>query len=117
MNFDESVATHSRWKRKLREYLAKRDGTLSSVEVSLDHKCELGQWIYGEGAAYSALPEYSKLKFEHARFHLVAADLVTKANSGHSIDEEISPCSSSEFSNASSAVVMAIMSMKKRLQG
>jgi hypothetical protein len=115
MDFDEAVSSHSQWKRKLRNDLAKHDSSLRPVEVALDHKCPLGQWIYGEGSSYSALPEYTKLKYEHARFHTVAADLVNKANCGESIEQDLEPCSSSEFSNASSAVIIAITSMKKRV--
>lgn len=115
MDFDEAVSTHTTWKRKLRDSIAKHDGSLRPAEVSVDHKCLLGQWIYGEGASYFSLPEYTKLKYEHARFHLVASELVKKANSGESVDVEIAPCSSSEFSTASAAVVIAIMAMKKRL--
>ncbi len=114
MDFDQAVGTHSRWKRRLRRYLAKQDGSLHPAEVSLDYKCELGQWIYGEGARYSSFPEYTKLKYEHARFHGVAAELVRKANSGELIAAEAEPCSSSDFSTSSSAVVIAIMAMKYR---
>jgi methyl-accepting chemotaxis protein len=115
MDFDEAVGTHSKWKRKLRHVLAKRDGSLHPSEISLDHKCVLGQWIYGEGAIYSSLPEYTRLKYEHSRFHLVAAELVKKANSGEFVGAEMTPCANTEFSTASSAVVIAIMAMKKRL--
>jgi hypothetical protein len=45
MDFDEAVGTHSKWKRKLRRYVAKHDGSLRPADVSLDHKCVLGQWI------------------------------------------------------------------------
>jgi hypothetical protein len=54
MDFDEAV---SKWKCKLRHYLAKHDGSLRPADVSLDHKCVLGQWIYSEGATYSSLPQ------------------------------------------------------------
>lgn len=113
MDFDEAVATHGKWKRKLRRYLAKRDGTMNPAQVGVDHECELGQWIYGEGSSYSALPEFAKLKDEHARFHTAASEIVRKANLGGSVAEEIAPCSSSEFSKASSGLVLSIMSMKK----
>jgi len=115
MDFDMAVASHSQWKRKLRDYLAKHDGSLHPNEVSLDHNCALGDWIYGEGAMYSSLPEYTRLKYEHARFHVAAAEIVRKANSGESATEEVQPCSNSEFSNASAAVIIALMSMKKQL--
>ncbi len=117
VDFDEAVSLHTKWKRKLRHYVAKRDGSLRPADVSLDHKCVLGQWIYAACAAYSSMPEYTKLKYEHARFHMVAAELVKKANAGESVSTEMVPCSNSEFSTASSAIVIAIMAMKKRLSG
>ncbi len=115
MDFEEAIGTHSKWKRKLRQSLAKRDASLDPAQVSLDHKCVLGEWIYGDGAKFSSLPEYTRLKYEHSRFHLAAAEVVKKANSGEHVDGEMRPCSNSEFSTASSAVVIAIMAMKKRL--
>jgi hypothetical protein len=117
MDFDEAVGLHSKWKRKLRQALANHDGSLHPADVALDYKCVLGSWIYGEGAPHSALPEYTKLKYEHARFHSVAAALVKRANAGEAVDAEMEPCSTSEFSTASAATVMAMMEMKKRLSG
>jgi Chemoreceptor zinc-binding domain len=115
MDFDEAVSTHSKWKRKLRQCLARHDHSLNPNVVSLDDKCVLGQWIYSEGASYSSFPEYTKLKYEHARFHMVAAELVRKANAGDFVDGEMEPCANSEFSTSSSAIVIALMAMKKRL--
>lgn len=56
MNFDQAIAAHGAWKQKLSDYLVKRDGSLKALDVSLDNKCPLGQWIHGEGAQYSKLP-------------------------------------------------------------
>ncbi len=36
MDFDDAVGTHSKWKRKLRHYVAKHDGSLRPADVSLD---------------------------------------------------------------------------------
>jgi|SRR5271165_5449779 len=115
MDFDLAVTLHSKWKRKLRTSLAQRDGTLHVADVSLDHKCVLGKWIYSEGASHSTLPEYTKLKYEHARLHMAAAELLRRANAGESVDHEVSPCANSEFSKSSAAVVIAIMAIKSRL--
>jgi len=115
MDFDEAIGIHSKFKRKLRRYLEQQDGTLHPDQVALDHNCFLGSWIYGEGSRYAALPEYKKLKFEHARFHVVASELVRKANSGESVCEQTAPCANSAFSMSSSAVVIAILAIKKRL--
>ena len=115
MDFDDAIGTHSRWKHRLRALLAKRDLSLNPSEVGLDHKCELGQWIYSTGARYSDFPEFIKLKYEHARFHLAAAELVRRAHAGESIEQDIAQCSHSEFSLASAAVVMALMSIKRKM--
>jgi hypothetical protein len=115
MDFDVAISTHSRWKHRLRTLLASHDLSLNPAEVRLDHKCELGQWIYSAGARYSDFPEFTKLKYEHARFHLAAAELVRRAHAGESVEHDIAQCSHSEFSLASAAVVMALMNMKRRM--
>jgi hypothetical protein len=115
MDFDDAVSAHSNWKRELRCFLAKGNCSLRPADVSVDHKCALGQWIYGEGARYRSFPEFTKLKYEHARFHMLAAEVVRRANAGTLIDAELEPCSNSEFSISSSAIVIAIIALKKRL--
>jgi hypothetical protein len=115
MDFDTAIRKHSKWKRKLRLYLETHDGSLHPNAVTLDNQCFLGSWIYGEGARYSSMPEYTKLKYEHAHFHVLASELVRKANSGESVSEQTAPCASSDFSQSSSAVIIAILAMKKRL--
>lgn len=114
MNFDEAIRAHSDWKMKLRTYLRNPDGSLKSVEIAPDNKCALGQWIHGEGTKWSSLPEYETLKTEHAKFHKEAAQIVTKADSGQNITEEIALGGSSGFATASSSVVSAIMKMKTK---
>ncbi|MDO9184334.1 MAG: CZB domain-containing protein, partial [Bacteriovorax sp.] len=90
------------------------DKSLKANDIQFDNKCELGKWIYGEGAKHSALPEFATLKAEHARFHKAAADVITKADSGQSTSEEIALGSKSDFATASSNVVGAIMIMRRK---
>lgn len=116
MNFDDAVKSHSAWKMKLSAYIKKPDGSLNSDEVCLDNKCELGKWIYSEGSKFSSHAEFSILKTEHARFHKAAADVVKKAGSGQSVTEDITLGASSEFAQASNAVVTAIMKMKMKMK-
>lgn len=114
MNFDEAIRAHSDWKIKLSNYLRNPDGSLKSVDVEPDNKCPLGQWIHGEGAKYSALSEYETLKSEHAKFHKEAATVIRKADSGENVSEEVALGADSNFANASSSVVSAIMKMKAK---
>jgi hypothetical protein len=115
MDFDHALHSHSKRKLELRRVLAKHDHSLDPAEVALDHKCVLGQWIYGEGAQHFNLPEFAKLKFEHSRYHQIAAELVRRANAGKSVAAEMEPCSASDFSTASAAMILAIIAMKQRL--
>jgi methyl-accepting chemotaxis protein len=112
MDFDQAIAAHAKWKQKLGDCLAKRECSLKPAEIGMDTRCPLGQWIHGEGSKYVKLPEYSTLRIEHARFHKAAAEVLRRADSGESASADIAPGSRSEFDNASSAVVMAIMAMK-----
>jgi hypothetical protein len=116
MNFDEAINAHSAWKIKLSAYLRKPDGSINASEVQQDNKCVLGQWIYGEGASWSTLPEYATLKAEHAKFHTAAAQVVTKADKGQDTSEETALGAQSAFSAASKAVVTAIMAMRRKAQ-
>lgn len=113
MDFDEAIKAHSSWKLKLGSYLRKPDQSLKAADVAMDNKCDLGKWIYGEGAKHSALPEFSSLKTEHAKFHKCAAAIITMADAGKSVAEEVALGSGSEFSTASSNVVSAILKMKR----
>ena len=112
MNFDQAIAVHADWKRELSKYLQKPDGSLKSADIAPDNKCDLGKWIASEGVKFSTVKEFGLLKAEHSRFHKAAAEIVARADKGEKVTEETGLCSNSEFGNASSAVVQAIMHMK-----
>jgi len=114
MDFDGALLAHGAWKRKLKAYLEKPDCSLKAAEVAVDNKCELGAWIAGEGRKYAAFPTFKTLTAEHARFHKAAAALVERANHGENVDAEVALGASSEFAKATSAVVSAIVEMKKK---
>lgn len=114
MNFSEAIAVHSQWKTKLSSYLAHPDHSLNPREVALSDKCALGQWIAGEGHKYAKLPEFAKLTEEHARFHKAAADIIIKADRGQNVSGEVALGAHSEFGDASTGVVKAIMEMERK---
>jgi hypothetical protein len=112
MNFDDAINAHTKWKVRLRMCI---DGTekLDPAVVCKDNQCDLGKWIYGEGAKYNKAASYSTLKAEHANFHKCAADVVTKANAGKKAEAEALLGPTGNFAKASQATVSAIMKMKK----
>ena len=117
MNFDDAVAAHSDWKRKLNSYLQKPDHSLRADEVEADDRCVLGKWLKGEARKYSALPEFAKLTAEHARFHKAAADVVRRVDCGQDVSADLAIGRGSEFGRASSSVVLALMGLKKKYEG
>jgi hypothetical protein len=114
MNFDNAIAAHSSWKRKLAAYVQKPDRSLNAAEIGKDNQCELGKWIVDLGAQFSTLPEFAKLKSEHARFHKAAADVIRRADAGAKVSGELAIDAKSEFMNASREVVTAIAAMKSK---
>lgn len=114
MDFDGAIKAHSAWKLKLSAYLRNPDGSLKADEIQQDNKCELGKWIYGEGAKFSNLPEFIALKKDHARFHKCAAEVVKKADSGAKVSDEVALGAKSDFANASDAIVGALMTMRRK---
>jgi methyl-accepting chemotaxis protein len=82
--------------------------------VAATDRCKLGQWIRGEGRNCSGYPEFAKLVAEHARFHKAAGEIVKRADNGEDVSGEFALGVGSEFSLASSSVVLALMDMKKR---
>ena len=116
MNFDDAVRAHSAWKKKLRDYAAKRDGSLKQSEVEHDYRCELGQWIHGEAKArHARMPEYAALARDHAAFHKAAGKVVAQIDAGTYRSEDTALGSASPFSKCSSACVTAIMAMKAKV--
>ena len=113
MNFDEAIAAHSAWKQKLAVYLAKPDKSIDSGKLAQDNQCDLGKWIHSQGSALASSTTFQELKKEHANFHLAAADVVRKADTGQTVSEEISLGAKSAYSTCSSKVVSALMKMKK----
>jgi hypothetical protein len=112
MDFDGAIVAHTAWKNRLKAYFEKHDGSLSAAVVDLDEKCELGRWIYGEGKQWSQKPAFRELKNLHSQFHLAAAALVRKVNSGQAVDDELLVGSGSEFSKCTSAVVKALVKLR-----
>ncbi len=111
MNFDDAVAAHIKWKVRLTQFI---DGTstekLSSATICKDNLCDLGKWIYGEGAKYKAAVPYQDLVKKHANFHVCAGDVVKKVENGDRAGAKTEMTGA--FANASKETVVAIMKLK-----
>lgn len=114
MNFDDAVAAHIKWKVRLNQFI---DGTsaekLDSNVVCKDNVCDLGKWIYGEGAKYKSAASYGSLLSQHATFHKCASDVVRKVESGDKASAK--NLLVGNFASASKDTVAAILKLKKEV--
>lgn len=112
MNFDDVIAAHIRWKAHLHRFVeGSSDEQLDSVTVCNDGLCDLGLWIYGEGAEYESVPAYQDLLQKHAQFHMCAGSVVKKIE-----DNDRSGAKAilgGPFTEASKLTVAAIMELKR----
>lgn len=113
MNFDEAIAAHTKWKVRLRTFIDGTGEKLEASKVAVDNQCDLGRWIYGDGAKYRSLDAYEKLRASHAKFHKCAAQVVTHAASGNRNQAESLIGNGGEFSKLSQETIGAIMQMRK----
>lgn len=112
MNFEDAISAHIKWKVRLSRFI---DGTgmetLDSTAVGRDDLCDLGKWIYGEGAKYATLRHYRNLVEEHAKFHRCAGDVVRKVECGDVAGARTAL--GGAFVAASKDTVAAIMELKR----
>ncbi|MDR2897797.1 MAG: methyl-accepting chemotaxis protein [Spirochaetaceae bacterium] len=81
-NFDLIVLMHRNWLIQLRAFLDDRkEGLKATSEDYL--KCDLGKWIYGDGAQFSENASYKKLEAEHRNFHALAGAIIQAKAEGN----------------------------------
>lgn len=86
LDIQRAISVHEDWKARLQAYL---DGTseeqLIPKVVCLDHRCDLGRWIYRKGKAnLGGHPGFSALMAHHKMFHHAAAKVIDLSKSGKS---------------------------------
>lgn len=115
MNFNDALVAHTNWKNRIKSFIDHQE-PLDAIAVAKDNNCDLGKWIYGEGAKYSSLPEFQVVKTKHAQFHQTAAETIRKA-SGLPKDEALALLGfGSAYSSASAGCVHAISELQARVE-
>lgn len=113
---EDAVAAHTKWRTRLRQVLDGHGEKLDPDNVGKDNACDLGKWIYGDGAQYAKLPEFRQLKEQHAKFHRCACEVLKKSMSGDKQSAENMLGSNGNFSNASGETVTAIRRLQKAVE-
>lgn len=115
MDFDAAIVAHSKWKDRIRKSLAGGE-RLDPKMVGLDNQCDLGKWIESAGLSERGLPEFSKLREVHTRFHKVAAETITKAAGVSKEEGDKLVTGASTYGVASSECIRAIGALRDRVK-
>jgi methyl-accepting chemotaxis protein len=74
-NHDLMVLMHRNWLAQLRAFLDNRKENLKTTAEDYQ-RCDLGKWMYGNGACLSESNSYRELEEEHKRFHASAGAII-----------------------------------------
>jgi len=106
--FDEAIAAHLDWKRRLRDCLDRGETCPRSDQAVNDGLCDLGHWLFNEGSRYANLPAYGELLMQHGRFHLESAKILLLIEAGKLDAAEHMLLDDGPFLESSAEVVGAI---------
>lgn len=103
---DRAVQSHVQWKLKLLAAVSEGD-PIDRSAAGVDDMCDLGKWIYGEGASLRGLPEFRDLQAKHKEFHdavCAVADLIAAGR----LDKAKHEIAHGRYKHASTETVDAI---------
>ena len=114
IDLDGALKKHSDWKIKLRTAISNKE-TLDVETISKDNCCDFGKWLHSEDThpQVSHLKSYQECIEHHALFHIECGKIAKVINEKKYDQAQQLLDSVSGFSNASSAVGVAIMRLKK----
>lgn len=115
MNLDTALAAHTEWKTKLRSAISAQS-SLDAGTIARDDCCAFGKWLHGEARAkYGSLQSYRDCISKHAAFHLEAGKVASIINQKQFHRAEAALGSGSPYTNASNAVGMSIIQLRKSI--
>lgn len=113
MDLGHAIQKHAEWKLKFRTAIARQD-TMDVATIARDDCCELGTWLRGDGKRlFGEMQSYLSCVQRHAAFHAEAAKVAQAINGKRFTQAEAMLDGESAYADASSAVGVAIMKLKK----
>jgi methyl-accepting chemotaxis protein len=113
MDLTQASQAHSEWKVKLRMAITKKE-QLDATTISQDNCCALGKWLHGDAKSkYSSLASYRDCVGKHANFHREAASVARTINAKDYAKAEAMLGGGTPYAATSSAVISAILGLKK----
>jgi arginine utilization protein RocB len=109
LNFMAAINVHMRWRTRLESHIHGTDENDLPIErVARDDACQLGQWIYGDGARqYGGLATFAEMKLQHAHFHACAGQVLAMAKAGRKA-EALGMLTQGDYLRASERVKMLL---------
>ncbi|HET9651365.1 MAG TPA: CZB domain-containing protein [Usitatibacter sp.] len=113
MNLEHAIEKHAEWKLRFRTAMSKHE-TLDEAVIAKDDCCELGKWLHGDGKRrFGSLPGYLTCVARHAAFHGEAAKVAQAVNARRYEQAESMLEGNTTYADASTAVGVAILRLKK----
>jgi len=113
MDLDQAIAKHAEWKLKFRSAISKQE-TMDVTTIAKDNCCDLGKWLHGEAKVkFGKLNSYTQCVSKHAEFHTQASKVAQAINAKKYSEAEAMINSGTPYAQASSAVGVAVMALRK----
>ncbi|MDP2904512.1 MAG: methyl-accepting chemotaxis protein [Methylovulum sp.] len=112
-DLDKALHKHAEWKVKFRTAIAHHE-KMDVATISKDNCCEFGKWLHGDTKQQLGhLESFSECLAKHAAFHIEAGKVAQAINDNRLNDAHAMLSNESGFIDASGAVGVAIMRLKK----
>ena len=112
-DLDKALHKHAEWKVKFRTAITHHE-KMDVATISKDNCCEFGKWLYGDTKQkLGHLESFSECLSKHAMFHIEAGKVAQAINDKRFNEAHTMLSTESGFIDASSAVGVAIMRLKK----
>jgi hypothetical protein len=103
IDIKEAIDAHVRWRQRLEDYIS-GSGSLGAGDAADDDRCDLGQWLHGEGQnRYGHLALFEDLKTAHTQLHERVGTILGRLRAGQR-DEALADLRSVEYSRATARV-------------
>jgi methyl-accepting chemotaxis protein len=112
MDLHLAIAIHHEWKTILLAAIINKQ-QLDTATIAQDYSCELGKWLHSDGQTqFGLLPGFAACVTQHARFHTEAAKVATVINTQKYPDAHAMMDTGTAYSNASSALQIALLDLQ-----
>ncbi len=113
MDLDHAIQKHAEWKMNFRKAITQQE-TMDTATIGKDDCCELGKWLHGEAKIkYGKLASHGNCMNKHASFHTEAKKVAVTINKKMYANAEAMLGLGTQYTNASTAVAIAITQLKK----